>query len=88
MASNELLWRTNQYCGDDPTRHVKITHLVSQLASDRPADRRRENARVLLADLVATSAAVAATRSRLAKIAALADCLRRPSRGRSRSCVS
>jgi ATP-dependent DNA ligase I len=32
---------------------------------------------VLLADLVATSAAVAATRSRLAKVAALADCLRR-----------
>ena len=35
------------------------------------------NAGVLLADLVATSAAVAATRSRLAKVAALADCLRR-----------
>jgi hypothetical protein len=33
MASNELLWRTNQYCGDDPGRHVKITHLVSQLAA-------------------------------------------------------
>jgi hypothetical protein len=33
MASNELLWRTNQYCGDDPARHVKITHLVSQLAA-------------------------------------------------------
>jgi ATP-dependent DNA ligase I len=32
---------------------------------------------VLLADLVATSAAVAATRSRLAKIRALAECLRR-----------
>jgi DNA ligase 1 len=32
---------------------------------------------VLLADLVTTSAAVAATRSRLAKVAALADCLRR-----------
>jgi DNA ligase-1 len=32
---------------------------------------------VLLAELVTTSAAVAATRSRLAKIAALADCLRR-----------
>jgi ATP-dependent DNA ligase I len=31
---------------------------------------------VLLADLVATSAAVAVTRSRLAKVAALADCLR------------
>ena len=34
MASNELLWRTNQYCGEDPARHVKITHLVSQLAGD------------------------------------------------------
>jgi hypothetical protein len=34
MASNELLWRTNQYCGDDPARHVKITHLVAQLAGD------------------------------------------------------
>ena len=33
MASNELLWRTNQYCGDDPARHVRITHLVSQLAA-------------------------------------------------------
>jgi hypothetical protein len=33
MAANELLWRTNQYCGDDPAAHVKITHLVSQLAS-------------------------------------------------------
>jgi hypothetical protein len=33
MASNELLWRTNQYCGDDPATHVKITHLVAQLAS-------------------------------------------------------
>jgi DNA ligase 1 len=32
---------------------------------------------VLLAELVTTSAAVASTRSRLAKIAALADCLRR-----------
>ena len=32
---------------------------------------------MLLADLVATSAAVASTRSRLAKVAALADCLRR-----------
>jgi ATP-dependent DNA ligase I len=32
---------------------------------------------VLLADLVATSAVVAATRSRLAKVAALAECLRR-----------
>jgi DNA ligase-1 len=32
---------------------------------------------VLLAELVTTSAAVAATRSRLAKVAALADCLRR-----------
>jgi DNA ligase-1 len=32
---------------------------------------------VLLADLVATSATVASTRSRLAKIAALAECLRR-----------
>jgi hypothetical protein len=31
MASNELLWRTNEYCGDDPAAHVKITHLVSQL---------------------------------------------------------
>ena len=36
---------------------------------------------MLLADLVATSAAVAATRSRLAKIAALADCLRRAEPG-------
>ncbi|MDX6597518.1 MAG: ligase 1 [Gaiellales bacterium] len=36
---------------------------------------------MLLADLVATSAAVAATRSRLAKIAALADCLRRAGPG-------
>jgi hypothetical protein len=34
MAANELLWRTNQYCGDDPAAHVKITHLVSQLAGD------------------------------------------------------
>jgi hypothetical protein len=34
MAANELLWRTNQYCGDDPEAHVKITHLVSQLAAD------------------------------------------------------
>ena len=33
IASNELLWRTNQYCGDDPAWHVKITHLVSQLAA-------------------------------------------------------
>jgi hypothetical protein len=32
MAANELLWRTNQYCGDDPATHVRITHLVSQLA--------------------------------------------------------
>jgi hypothetical protein len=32
MAANELLWRTNQYCGDDPAAHVKMTHLVSQLA--------------------------------------------------------
>ena len=32
MAANELLWRTNQYCGEDPAAHVKITHLVSQLA--------------------------------------------------------
>ncbi len=32
MAANELLWRTNEYCGDDPAAHVKITHLVSQLA--------------------------------------------------------
>jgi DNA ligase-1 len=32
---------------------------------------------VLIAELVTTSAAVAATRSRLAKVAALADCLRR-----------
>ena len=32
---------------------------------------------MLLADLVATSAAVAATRSRLAKVAALAESLRR-----------
>jgi hypothetical protein len=31
-AANELLWRTNQYCGDDPAAHVRITHLVSQLA--------------------------------------------------------
>jgi ATP-dependent DNA ligase I len=37
----------------------------------------QHNAGVLLADLVATSAAVAATRSRLAKVAALAACLRR-----------
>jgi ATP-dependent DNA ligase I len=36
---------------------------------------------VLLADLVTTSAAVAATRSRLAKVAALADCLRRAAPG-------
>ena len=36
---------------------------------------------MLLADLVATSAAVAATRSRLAKVAALADCLRRAAPG-------
>jgi DNA ligase 1 len=36
---------------------------------------------VLLADLVATSAAVAATRSRLAKVAALAECLRRAAPG-------
>ena len=47
------------------------------------AHRRRvaENAGVLLADLVTTSAAVAATRSRLAKVAALADCLRRAEPG-------
>jgi glutamate/tyrosine decarboxylase-like PLP-dependent enzyme len=32
MAANELLWRTNQYCGDDAAAHVKMTHLVSQLA--------------------------------------------------------
>jgi hypothetical protein len=32
MAANELLWRTNQYCGDDASAHVRITHLVSQLA--------------------------------------------------------
>ena len=32
MAANELLWRTNQYCGDNPSAHVRITHLVSQLA--------------------------------------------------------
>jgi hypothetical protein len=32
MAANELLWRTNQYCGDDPATHVRITHLVSRLA--------------------------------------------------------
>ena len=32
---------------------------------------------MLVAELVTTSAAVAATRSRLAKVAALADCLRR-----------
>jgi hypothetical protein len=31
-AANELLWRTNQYCGEDPAVHVRITHLVSQLA--------------------------------------------------------
>ncbi len=36
---------------------------------------------MLLADLVATSAAVAATRSRLAKVAALAECLRRAEPG-------
>jgi hypothetical protein len=29
MAASELLWRTNQYCGELP---VKITHLVAQLA--------------------------------------------------------
>ena len=39
------------------------------------------NARVLLAELVTTSAAVAATRSRLAKVAALADALRRAEPG-------
>jgi hypothetical protein len=33
MAANELLWRTNAYCGDDPATHVRITHLVSRLAS-------------------------------------------------------
>jgi hypothetical protein len=33
MAANELLWRTNEHCGDDPAAHVKITHLVSQLAA-------------------------------------------------------
>jgi hypothetical protein len=32
MAANELLWRTNQYCGDDAAAHVRITHLVSRLA--------------------------------------------------------
>jgi hypothetical protein len=32
MAANELLWRTNRYCGDDPATHVRITHLVSRLA--------------------------------------------------------
>ena len=32
MAAGELLWRTNQYCGEDPAAHVRITHLVSQLA--------------------------------------------------------
>ena len=32
IAANELLWRTNQYCGDDPAAHVKVTHLVAQLA--------------------------------------------------------
>jgi hypothetical protein len=32
MAASELLWRTNQYCGDDPAAHVKVTHLVAQLA--------------------------------------------------------
>ena len=36
---------------------------------------------MLLADLVATSSAVASTRSRLAKVAALADCLRRAAPG-------
>ena len=36
---------------------------------------------MLLAELVTTSAAVAATRSRLAKVAALADCLRRAAPG-------
>ena len=29
MAANELLWRTNEYCREEP---VKITHLVAQLA--------------------------------------------------------
>jgi hypothetical protein len=32
VAANELLWRTNQYCGPDPGTHVRITHLVSQQA--------------------------------------------------------
>ncbi len=33
VAANELLWRTNQYCGPDLETHVKITHLVSQQAA-------------------------------------------------------
>ena len=47
----------------------------------RGAERFSHNARVLLAELVTTSTAVAATRSRLAKVAALADVLRRAEPG-------
>jgi DNA ligase-1 len=43
---------------------------------------------VLLAELVTTSAAVTATRSRLAKVAALADCLRRAEPGEMAIVVS
>jgi DNA ligase-1 len=43
---------------------------------------------VLLNDLVTTSAAVASTRSRLAKVAALADCLRRAAPGEVAIAVS
>jgi hypothetical protein len=32
LAANELLWRLNQYCGDDEERHVRVTHLSSRLA--------------------------------------------------------
>ena len=55
-----------------------------RLDGARPAALRlgvSHNGRVLLAELVTTSAAVAATRSRLAKVAALADCLRRAEPG-------
>ena len=45
MASNELLWRTNQYCGDDPARHVKITHLVVAAGGLLVTRASRENAR-------------------------------------------
>ncbi len=43
---------------------------------------------MLLAALVATSAAVAATRSRLAKVAALAECLRMAAPGEVAIAVS